>query len=77
LSDLHNKGVTIIVITHDLNEAKALGARIVALDSRKKKQIQEHAQEQTQDEKLENACENGNENKNKSLLSLFNTRIIL
>lgn len=77
LSDLHNKGVTIIVITHDLNEAKALGARIVTLDSRKKKQIQEHAQEQTQDEKLENASENGNENKNKSLLSLFNTRIIL
>ena len=77
LSDLHNKGVTIIVITHDLNEAKALGARIVTLDSRKKKEIQEHAQ----DEKLENASENGsenkNENKNKSLLSLFNTRIIL
>ena len=75
LSDLHNKGVTIIVITHDLNEAKALGARIVTLDSRKKKRVQE------QDEKLENASENGsenkNENKNKSLLSLFNTRIIL
>lgn len=73
LSDLHNKGVTIIVITHDLNEAKSLGARIVTLDSRKKKEIQEHAQ----DEKLENASENGSENKNKSLLSLFNTRIIL
>lgn len=75
LSDLHNKGVTIIVITHDLNEAKSLGARIVTLDSRKKKEIQEHAQ----DEKLENASENVNEkkNKNKSLLSLFNTRIIL
>lgn len=77
LSDLHNKGVTIIVITHDLNEAKSLGARIVTLDSRKKKEIQEHAQ----DEKLENASENVNEKKNeiknKSLLSLFNTRIIL
>lgn len=75
LSDLHNKGVTIIVITHDLNEAKSLGACIVTLDSRKKKEIQEHAQ----DEKLENASENVNEkkNKNKSLLSLFNTRIIL
>lgn len=75
LSDLHNKGVTIIVITHDLNEAKSLRARIVTLDSRKKKEIQEHAQ----DEKLENASENVNEkkNKNKSLLSLFNTRIIL
>lgn len=77
LSDLHNKGVTIIVITHDLNEAKALGARIVTLDSRKKKEIQEHAQ----DEKLENASENVNEkknkDKNKSLLSLFNTQIIL
>lgn len=77
LSDLHNKGVTIIVITHDLNEAKSLGARIVTLDSRKKKEIQGQAQ----DEKLENASENGsenkNENKNKSLLSLFNTRIIL
>ncbi|MFP1703549.1 energy-coupling factor transporter ATPase [Gardnerella vaginalis] len=73
LSDLHNKGVTIIVITHDLNEAKSLGARIVTLDSRKKKEIQEHAQ----DEKLENASENVNEIKNKSLLSLFNTRIIL
>lgn len=75
LSDLHNKGVTIIVITHDLNEAKSLGARIVTLDSNKKKRVQE------QDEKLENANENGNENKNKnknkSLLSLFNTRIIL
>lgn len=76
LSDLHNKGVTIIVITHDLNEAKSLGARIVTLDSRKKK---EQAQEHAQDEKLENASENVNEkkNKNKSLLSLFNTRIIL
>lgn len=73
LSDLHNKGITIIVITHDLNEAKSLGARIVTLDSRKKKEIQEHAQ----DEKLENASENVNEIKNKSLLSLFNTRIIL
>ncbi|MFU0515569.1 energy-coupling factor transporter ATPase [Gardnerella vaginalis] len=74
LSDLHNKGVTIIVVTHDLNEAKSLDARIVTLDSRKKK-------EQAQDEKLENAnenvSENKNKNKNKSLLSLFNTRIIL
>lgn len=77
LSDLHNKGVTIIVITHDLNEAKALGARIVALDSRKKKLVQEQEQVQAQAEKLENASENGSENKNKSLLSLFNTRIIL
>lgn len=73
LSDLHNKGVTIIVITHDLNEAKSLGARIVTLDSNKKKRVQE----QEQAEKLENARENGSENKNKSLLSLFNTRIIL
>lgn len=77
LSDLHNKGITIIVITHDLNEAKSLGARIVTLESRKKKEIQEHAQ----DEKLENASENVNEKKNeiknKSLLSLLNTRIIL
>ena len=73
LSDLHNKGVTIIVITHDLNEAKSLGARIVTLDSNKKKRVQEQAQA----EKLENASENGSENKNKSLLSLFNTRIIL
>lgn len=79
LSDLHNKGITIIVITHDLNEAKSLGARIVTLDSREKKQVQEQAQ----DEKFENASENGsenknkNKNKNKSLLSLFNTRIIL
>ncbi|MFW0893966.1 energy-coupling factor transporter ATPase [Gardnerella sp. Marseille-Q9181] len=76
LSDLHNKGITIIVITHDFSEAKALGARIVTLDSREKK-------EQAQDEKLENASENvsenknKNKNKNKSLLSLFDTRIIL
>ncbi|MFU0534747.1 energy-coupling factor transporter ATPase [Gardnerella pickettii] len=83
LSDLHNKGVTIIVITHDLNEAKSLGARIVTLDSNKKKRVQEQEQVQAQAEKLENASENGsenknkNKNKNKSLLSLFNTRIIL
>ncbi len=75
LNDLHNKGVTIIVVTHDLNEAKSLGARIVTLDSREKMQAQ--------GEKLENANENvsenknKNKNKNKSLLSLFNTRIIL
>ncbi|RDW95852.1 cobalt ABC transporter ATP-binding protein [Gardnerella vaginalis] len=79
LSDLHNKGVTIIVITHDFSEAKSLGARIVTLDSNKKKRVQE--QVQVQAEKLENASDNGsenkNENKNKSLLSLFNTRIIL
>ena len=81
LSDLHNKGVTIIVITHDFSEAKSLGARIVTLDSNKKKQVQEQVQVQAQAEKLENASDNGsenkNENKNKSLLSLFNTRIIL
>ncbi|WP_425663077.1 energy-coupling factor transporter ATPase [Gardnerella piotii] len=77
LSDLHNKGVTIIVITHDLNEAKSLGARIVTLDSNKKKLVQEQEQVHAQAEKLENASENGSENKNKSLLSLFNTRIIL
>lgn len=73
LNDLHNNGVTIIVVTHDLNEAKSLGARIVTLDSREKMQAQ--------GEKLENAnenvSENKNKNKNKSLLSLFNTRIIL
>lgn len=83
LSDLHNKGVTIIVITHDFSEAKSLGARIVTLDSNKKKRVQEQVQVQVQAqaEKLENASDNGsenkNENKNKSLLSLFNTRIIL
>ena len=81
LSDLHNKGVTIIVITHDFSEAKSLGARIVTLDSNKKKQVQEQVQVQAQAEKLENGSDNGsenkNENKNKSLLSLFNTRIIL
>ena len=77
LSDLHNKGVTIIVITHDLNEAKALGARIVTLDSREKKQAQEQAQGKKLENTSENGSENKNKNKNKSLLSLFNTRIIL
>lgn len=93
LSDLHNKGVTIIVITHDFSEAKALGARIVTLDSREKKQAQEQAQDEnpentsdngiangnanTNENTSKNASTNGSENKNKSLLSLFNTRIIL
>lgn len=77
LSDLHNKGVTIIVITHDFSEAKTLGARIVTLDSREKKQVQEQAQDEKFENTSENGSENKNKNKNKSLLSLFNTRIIL
>lgn len=91
LSDLHNKGVTIIVITHDFSEAKALGARIVTLDSRKNKQVQDENPENTSENAIangnantsentsKNASTNGieNKNKNKSLLSLFNTRIIL
>ncbi|EPI57953.1 energy-coupling factor transporter ATPase [Gardnerella vaginalis] len=77
LSDLHNKGVTIIVITHDFSEAKTLGARIVTLDSREKKQVQEQAQDEKFENTSENGSENKNKNKNKSLLSLFNTQIIL
>lgn len=66
LSDLHNKGVTIIVITHDFSEAKSLGARIVTLDSREKKQAQEQAQDEKLENTSENAIANGNANTNEN-----------
>ena len=66
LSDLHNKGVTIIVITHDFSEAKSLGARIVTLDSHEKKQVPEQAQDEKLENTSENAIANGNANTNEN-----------
>ncbi len=57
LGDLHNNGVTIIVITHDLNEAKTLGARIVTLKSNENK-------EQTQDKTCKKINQNNQISKN-------------
>ena len=35
LEDLHKKGITIVLITHDMNEAKALKARIITIKTEK------------------------------------------
>lgn len=48
LEDLHKKGITIVLITHDMNEAKALKARIITIktekdDKSKKSTIKENS----------------------------------
>ena len=48
LEDLHKKGITIVLITHDMNEAKALKARIITIktekdDESKKSTIKENS----------------------------------
>lgn len=47
LNTLHNQGVTIVIITHNLQEAKALGARIVTLQHNAPKSQQEEKIQRT------------------------------
>ena len=82
LGDLHNNGVTIIVITHDLNEAKTLGARIVTLKSNENK---EQAQNKTckkinqnnQSSKNNQSSQSNHNKQSQSLLSNLDPRITL
>lgn len=82
LGNLHNNGVTIIVITHDLNEAKTLGARIVTLKSNENK---EQAQNKTckkinqnnQSSKNNQSSQRNHNKQSQSLLSNLDPRITL
>ncbi len=83
LRTLNNQGVTIVMITHNLQEAKSLGARLVTLKAKntesledKKKSAQEKSkQEKSKQEKL--AKETITQEKAGSLLSSFDPRITL
>lgn len=83
LRKLNNQGVTIVMITHNLQEAKSLGARLVTLKAKntesledKKKSAQEKSkQEKSKQEKL--AKETITQEKAGSLLSSFDPRITL
>ena len=88
LRKLNNQGVTIVMITHNLQEAKSLGARLVTLKAKnnesledKKKSAQEKSkQEKSKREKLAQETitkETITKEKASSLLASFDPRITL
>lgn len=74
LYNLHNQGVTIVLITHNIQEAKALGARIVSIEQNgnKNKQVDKNKVYKNQKDKRKNTSNNQtkiqreNKNENKS-----------
>ncbi|MFP1694874.1 energy-coupling factor transporter ATPase [Gardnerella greenwoodii] len=68
LCELNNQGVTIIVITHNIHEVKALGARLVTLKTKNSESLED---------KKKSAQEKITQEKSTSLLSSFDPRITL
>ena len=78
LRKLNNQGVTIVMITHNLQEAKSLGARLVTLKAKNNESLEnkkKSAQEKSKQEKL--AQETTTKEKASSLLASFDPRITL
>ena len=83
LCELNNQGVTIVVITHNIHEVKALGARLVTLKTKnsesledKKKSSQEKIKQETITQE-KTSQEKTSQEKSTSLLSSFDPRITL
>lgn len=75
LYTLHNQGVTIVLITHNIQEAKALGARIVSIEQSGNKNNQV---DKNQKDKRENTSNiKPVEQPEKSLLASFDPRVTL
>lgn len=75
LYTLHNQGVTIVLITHNIQEAKTLGARIVSIEQNgnKNKQV-----DKNQKDKRKNTSNiKPAERPEKSLLAYFDPRVTL
>lgn len=75
LYTLHNQGVTIVLITHNIQEAKALGARIVSIEQSGNKNNQV---DKNQKDKRKNTSNiKPAERPEKSLLAYFDPRVTL
>ncbi|MFU0468824.1 energy-coupling factor transporter ATPase [Gardnerella vaginalis] len=86
LYTLHNQGVTIVLITHNIQEAKALGARIVSIEQSgnknnqvdKNHQVDKNKVYKNQKDKRENTSNiKPVEQPEKSLLASFDPRVTL
>lgn len=80
LHTLHNQGVTIVLITHNIQEAKALGARIVSIEQsgNKNNQVDKNQVYKNQKDKRENTSNiKPVKQPEKSLLSSFDPRVTL
>ncbi len=83
LRKLNNQGVTIVMITHNLQEAKSLGARLVTLKAKNNESLEnkkKSSQEKSKQEKLAQetiAQETITQEKASSLLASFDPRITL
>ncbi|MDF0753138.1 energy-coupling factor transporter ATPase [Gardnerella greenwoodii] len=73
LCELNNQGVTIIVITHNIHEVKALGARLVTLKTKNSESLED--KKKSSQEKIKQ--ETVTQEKSTSLLSSFDPRITL
>ncbi len=73
LRTLNNQGVTIVMITHNLQEAKALGARLVTLKANKSESLEDKNKSSQETIKQEETSQE----KSTSLLSSFDPRITL
>lgn len=75
LYTLHNQGVTIVLITHNIQEAKTLGARIVSIEQNGNKNNQV---DKNQKDKRKNTSDiKPVEHPEKSLLASFDPRVTL
>ena len=73
LCELNNQGVTIVVITHNIHEVKALGARLVTLKANNSESLED--KKKSSQEKIKQ--ETITQEKSTSLLSSFDPRITL
>ena len=73
LRTLNNQGVTIVMITHNLQEAKSLGARLVTLKANKSESLEDKNKSSQETIKQEETSQE----KSTSLLSSFDPRITL
>lgn len=73
LCELNNQGVTIVVITHNIHEVKALGARLVTLKTKNSESLED--KKKSSQEKIKQ--ETITQEKSTSLLSSFDPRITL
>ena len=73
LCELNNQGVTIVVITHNIHDVKALGARLVTLKANNSESLEDT--KKSSQETI--AIEESSQEKSTSLLSSFDPRITL
>ena len=78
LCELNNQGVTIVVITHNIHEVKALGARLVTLKTKNSESLEDKKKSSQETITRETITqEKTSQEKSTSLLSSFDPRITL